>query len=319
MVNSSKKLPCGHIFHTTCLRSWFQRQQTCPTCRLNILRTPITATQPPPAAANAPQMNNQNINENQNVGNNNNNNNLNNNNIPLGINPFANLITPPITDYNIGSTAQFSGATAFPMTPGTPLVLPPMSFMTPYAMPPPPMPPNLDTLTDEEVRALEGMERHNVEARIKLLQNVQLMLNASVALMNQYNSIVSQLPIPVPIVPTATVIPPTEVPPDNVPSNSVPLANAHDTNQTQPSTSTASIATEVVQPASSSSGVTSTNSNISENLVKDTIREEVKIENFGSEEHLDSPMSSQDAEANELRRRRLQKFYQSEKNDSRRD
>lgn len=39
MVNTSKKLPCGHIFHTACLRSWFQRQQTCPTCRLNILRT----------------------------------------------------------------------------------------------------------------------------------------------------------------------------------------------------------------------------------------------------------------------------------------
>lgn len=39
MVHSSKKLPCGHIFHTACLRSWFQRQQTCPTCRLNILRT----------------------------------------------------------------------------------------------------------------------------------------------------------------------------------------------------------------------------------------------------------------------------------------
>lgn len=46
MVHSSKKLPCGHIFHTACLRSWFQRQQTCPTCRLNILRTtsrPATA------------------------------------------------------------------------------------------------------------------------------------------------------------------------------------------------------------------------------------------------------------------------------------
>lgn len=39
MVNTSKKLPCGHIFHTACLRSWFQRQQTCPTCRLNILRS----------------------------------------------------------------------------------------------------------------------------------------------------------------------------------------------------------------------------------------------------------------------------------------
>lgn len=44
MVNTSKKLPCGHIFHTACLRSWFQRQQTCPTCRLNILRAPTVPT-----------------------------------------------------------------------------------------------------------------------------------------------------------------------------------------------------------------------------------------------------------------------------------
>lgn len=35
---SVKRLPCGHIFHTSCLRNWFQRQQTCPTCRMNILR-----------------------------------------------------------------------------------------------------------------------------------------------------------------------------------------------------------------------------------------------------------------------------------------
>ncbi len=35
---SIKKLPCDHIFHKSCLRSWFQRQQTCPTCRTSILR-----------------------------------------------------------------------------------------------------------------------------------------------------------------------------------------------------------------------------------------------------------------------------------------
>lgn len=36
-------MPCNHIFHTSCLRSWFQRHQTCPTCRLDILRpTPLT-------------------------------------------------------------------------------------------------------------------------------------------------------------------------------------------------------------------------------------------------------------------------------------
>jgi len=34
--SSTKKLPCGHIFHKNCLRSWFQRQQTCPTCRYSM-------------------------------------------------------------------------------------------------------------------------------------------------------------------------------------------------------------------------------------------------------------------------------------------
>lgn len=28
-----KKLPCGHVLHFSCLRSWLERQQICPTCR----------------------------------------------------------------------------------------------------------------------------------------------------------------------------------------------------------------------------------------------------------------------------------------------
>ena len=31
-----KKLPCGHIFHFRCLRSWLERQQSCPTCRRSV-------------------------------------------------------------------------------------------------------------------------------------------------------------------------------------------------------------------------------------------------------------------------------------------
>lgn len=71
---SSKKLPCNHIFHVSCLRSWFQRQQTCPTCRMDILRLPNPATNQPrniqqapaqqpathaPAGATGPQATNQ--------------------------------------------------------------------------------------------------------------------------------------------------------------------------------------------------------------------------------------------------------------------
>lgn len=35
-VDSGKKLSCGHIFHFHCLRSWLERQHTCPTCRADI-------------------------------------------------------------------------------------------------------------------------------------------------------------------------------------------------------------------------------------------------------------------------------------------
>ena len=36
-----KKLPCGHILHFGCLKSWLERQQVCPTCRRSVL-TPDT-------------------------------------------------------------------------------------------------------------------------------------------------------------------------------------------------------------------------------------------------------------------------------------
>lgn len=35
----AKKLPCGHILHFGCLRSWLERQQVCPTCRRPVLET----------------------------------------------------------------------------------------------------------------------------------------------------------------------------------------------------------------------------------------------------------------------------------------
>ncbi|KAF2641587.1 hypothetical protein P280DRAFT_451027 [Massarina eburnea CBS 473.64] len=40
----AKKLPCGHILHFSCLRSWLERQQVCPTCRRPVLSAPTPQT-----------------------------------------------------------------------------------------------------------------------------------------------------------------------------------------------------------------------------------------------------------------------------------
>ncbi|KAJ9073067.1 hypothetical protein DSO57_1020474 [Entomophthora muscae] len=45
-----KKLPCGHIFHFSCLRSWLERQQSCPTCRSPVLNTEQATPQAQPQA-----------------------------------------------------------------------------------------------------------------------------------------------------------------------------------------------------------------------------------------------------------------------------
>jgi len=288
MVSNSKKLPCGHIFHTLCLRSWFQRQQTCPTCRLNILRTTIAAPQP------APQQNN---NNNANV----------RPNEPAAAppNPFFNLLNQ--TMQPAATPSSSTNSTTAPQAPAQAAAVPPpfffptMPFMAPYTIPPPPMPQNLDHLTLEELRAMEGNERQHVEERLKLLRNVQTMLNASAALMNQYQMVVSNLP-PIPI-------------------------------QTQPvpSTSTATEEKTEEKPSSTTS---------------ETVKSEVKLEDLGSEDSLteacpssssqipqpsssklttlDSPSSStfianeasstngESEEAMEIRKRRLQKFLNSD-------
>ncbi|CAG9799808.1 unnamed protein product [Chironomus riparius] len=304
MVNSSKKLPCGHIFHTVCLRSWFQRQQTCPTCRLNILRTPITSTQPVQAVNNAnnntraEQQQNQAQQPQQPI---------------IAPNPFLNFMNQAAMNNN-NQPQSSSGIPHSPFIPSTsagpnipmppPFFLPP--FMAPYTIPPPPMPQNLDQLTIDELRAMEGNERGHVEERLKLLKNINTMINASITLMNQYQMVITNLP-PVPT--TTTTTSSTELP------------------------------TKSEKEASPS-----TTNNKTEDKEKIDITK-VKVEDLGSELHLDQPktMSSIDSdsspstssiiidspssssatfianetsnntngepdETNEIRKRRLQKF-----------
>ena len=56
------------------------------------------------------------------------------------------------------------------------------------------MPPqDFSGLTEDELKAMEGHERANVEARIKCLRNIQVLLDAAVMEMQQYSSVVGQL------------------------------------------------------------------------------------------------------------------------------
>nr|CAI5834437.1 unnamed protein product [Callosobruchus analis] len=201
MLTASKKLPCNHIFHTSCLRSWFQRQQTCPTCRLNILRNPTnnnnTRNPPPAAAAAAPPPGER-----------------------LGGAPapnpfmFQNLpaaaaaaaaagaaVPPPDAQQqrpaHAGATASGPSSSAAPSStsaaPGSSFAFPPPPFpFVPFMPPPPPpMPPqHLARLSAEELRRMEGNERENVEARIQCLRNIQMLLDAAVMMMQQYSSTV---------------------------------------------------------------------------------------------------------------------------------
>lgn len=183
MVSASKKLPCNHIFHAACLRSWFQRQQTCPTCRLNILRT-TNPNEARPEARRRPQAQPQNPFINafgaQNP-------------FQLFNNPQNDVQPQPQPQPNVAAAAAAAGgdAQAQTQTPSSsavpPVMVPPFGAFPQFPfipfMAPPPMPPqNLRNLTMEELRRMEGNERANIEARIQCLQNIQVSDNVGSSL-----------------------------------------------------------------------------------------------------------------------------------------
>ncbi|MEJ1273506.1 synovial apoptosis inhibitor 1 synoviolin [Cricetulus griseus] len=170
MVTGAKRLPCNHIFHTSCLRSWFQRQQTCPTCRMDVLRASLPAQSPPPPepADQGP---------------------------PPAPHPPPLLPQPPNCMFPLWP----------PMGPFPPVPPPPSSGeaaappSTSAAFPPMPVPPaGFAGLTPEELRALEGHERQHLEARLQSLRNIHTLLDAAMLQINQYLTVLASLGPPRP-------------------------------------------------------------------------------------------------------------------------
>ncbi|GIX70759.1 RING-type E3 ubiquitin transferase, partial [Caerostris extrusa] len=58
--------------------------------------------------------------------------------------------------------------------------------------PPPPIPAtDLSSLSTEELEAMAGQERENLEARIRCLRNIQTMLDGAIMQMQQYSSLIA--------------------------------------------------------------------------------------------------------------------------------
>eukprot|EP00126_Sphaerothecum_destruens_P006201 Sdes_comp19260_c0_seq1m10244 len=57
-MSNAKILPCKHLFHASCLRSWLEQHGTCPTCRRSLITSEPLTTQPtsplPPGMPDAP-------------------------------------------------------------------------------------------------------------------------------------------------------------------------------------------------------------------------------------------------------------------------
>nr|XP_057919629.1 E3 ubiquitin-protein ligase synoviolin [Doryrhamphus excisus] len=226
MVTGAKKLPCNHIFHSSCLRSWFQRQQTCPTCRMDVLRASsnnqnATPAQAPPPAPVAPAHNAvppANVAPGMLPG------------FPPGLFPFWGPFPPAPppaapgaadapqsstettqaagTSQSTSPSADAASAAAppgsampgfpfsmpppFPSAPWLPMPPPPPPFMS--SMPPPP--PSLARLSEEELRELEAEGRRGLEARLQCLQNIHTLLDAAMLNIHHYLSTVATLTPP---------------------------------------------------------------------------------------------------------------------------
>ena len=57
----------------------------------------------------------------------------------------------------------------------------------------PSAPKDLSVLSEEELLLMEGQERANIEARIKVLRNVHSLLDNAMIQLNQYSQVITNL------------------------------------------------------------------------------------------------------------------------------
>ncbi|KAI9331687.1 hypothetical protein DFJ73DRAFT_963673 [Zopfochytrium polystomum] len=159
--NVPKKLQCGHIFHFQCLRSWLERQQSCPTCRRSVLDAAPGPLQPgaPAGPAAGPQPGQQ---------------------------------PPPLGGANAAAPAAPRPDAAAPAPRMLHQMLPslaggaegPNVSLSNLATP-------LEELSDDQLRTMEGTSREAIIQRLRAIQNIQNQL-AGVA--TQFTQVLQMMP-----------------------------------------------------------------------------------------------------------------------------
>ena len=325
LAPSTKKLPCNHIFHKNCLRSWFQRQQTCPTCRLDVLRAPLPGQQQRGGGGRQQQQQQREQQQQQQQQQQGGGQNRGGQAQMPNFNPiFAQFIAanarlpfpppmapppqqqqpPPTASSTAGSSSTTTtSTTTSSSTTGTtsgvpPLFMPPPMFMPPFGMPPPMPPTNFSGLTEDELRAMEGTERVNVEARIRCLRNIQVLLDAAVMEMQQYSAVVSQQDLARAATSARTSATPTPGPAPTPAAASASSSTASSTTTTTTTTSTAS-----------RSASAATFSTPEETGAKPKKPAAAAASNLTSETEKKAEVGDDNSdETDEIRRRRLEKF-----------
>jgi len=196
-------------------------------------------------------------------------------------------------------------------------------------MPPPPMPPpNFTGLTETELRAMEGQERDNVEARIRCLRNIQVLLDAAVMEMQQYSNVVTRLNRAVPASAAAAA---TEEGP-NVPaatsSSTAGTTTANASSSVPSTTPTTSSTAASAATATKETGTKPKTATVSAAAAAAAVSEKESVEGASASkaesdmtkiiEKMDASEdkdkgSSDNEEKDELRRRRLARFEQQAK------
>ena len=183
-LDNPKKLPCGHILHFRCLRSWLERQQSCPMCRRPVIdenaerpQQPAPRPQVPNAAPPTISANNARFQMPQEAA------------APIQL-PRDFRLPPgwallPVTTNEVPAAPTAANNSPRPLQsiPGVqlPPVIPLSQATTSEAV--------IPTLSDEQIQQMVSSTRRTIEERLRILREIQNRVTEGVEMLTRLQTI----------------------------------------------------------------------------------------------------------------------------------